>query len=236
MSLNQSRELLRSFIEPERDAVAASFFKTGEGEYAAGDKFLGIRVPKIRRVAKKSKELVEADILELLKSEWNEERLLALMIIDRRFRFAKADKKMHWVDLYLENLKAVNNWNLVDASADKILGEYTLLDPSYEQKLIDFATSFDLWERRIAIVSTLALMKRNRSDLTYKIAFILLNDKEDLIQKATGWMLREAGRRVNENELVEYLRTNKKFMPRTMLRYAIERLSDELKAELMKKG
>lgn len=235
MSLKNSLELLHSFIEPDRVKSSQTFFKTGVGEYAEGDKFLGIRVPKIRRVARKSKDLVEADIVELFKSEWHEERLLALMIIDRRFRFAKADQKKNWCDFYLDNLSSVNNWDLVDSSADKILGEYILLDSSYEQKLLDFAKSFNLWERRVAIIATLALMKRKRSDLTYKITLILLRDKHDLIQKAVGWMLREAGKRVDEAELVEFLRKHKSFMPRTMIRYAIERLSDEHKAELMAK-
>jgi 3-methyladenine DNA glycosylase AlkD len=236
MRLEHSKELLWSYVEPERVDVLKSFFKTRKGEYAENDKFLGVRVPKVRRVARKSKDLVEADIVELLKSEWHEERLLGLMIIDRRFRFAKPDKKKYWVDFYLENLYAVNNWDLVDLSADKILGEYVLLDATYEKKMVEFAKSFNLWHRRIAIVATLALMKRRRSDLTYKIALILLRDKEDLIQKAVGWMLREAGKRVNDAELIEFLREHKAVMPRTMLRYAIERLSEEVKVELMSKN
>lgn len=132
MDLNEVKLLLRSFVEVDRIEVLQSFFKTGVGEYAYGDKFLGIRVPKVRRVARKSKDLVEEDILELLKSEWHEERLLGLMIIDRRFRFAKPDKKQYWVDFYLDNLYAVNNWDLVDLSAYKILGEYILVNPDYE--------------------------------------------------------------------------------------------------------
>lgn len=233
MNLAEIRELLRSYALPEKAEFLPRFFKTGKGEYAEGDKFLGVIVPKTRRVSKKSKDLSWDDIESLMQSEWHEERLLALFILGRRFRFGKSVDQKQVIDFYLENVSFVNNWDLVDSSADKLLGEYILMNPESVEILRGFAKSFSLWERRIAMVATFAFLKRKQSAETYKIALILMRDKEDLIHKAVGWMLREAGKRVSEPELVTFLREHCKIMPRTMLRYAIEKLDEPLRNELM---
>jgi 3-methyladenine DNA glycosylase AlkD len=234
MSLKVVKEYLYSFIEPEKVKVYSSFFKTGKGDYAEGDKFLGISTPNTRRVVKKSKKLESTDIQELLSSEWHEERLLGLFILERRFRFASEVEKELWVEMYKNNYKNINNWDLVDQSADKILGEYCYWTKN-DDYLLELANSSNLWEKRIAIIATYAYIKHKQTDLTYKIALVLMKDPHDLIQKAVGWMIRESGKRVDESEMVDFIRTHKLEMPRTMLRYAIERLNEDLKKELMQK-
>jgi 3-methyladenine DNA glycosylase AlkD len=199
------------------------YFKTGPGQYGAGDKFIGNRVPDLRKLSKEYKELPAGDVLELLHSEIHEERVLALLILNEQFqRGTEAQrKKIH--SLFLRNVRWVNNWDLVDCSAPVLVGQY-LLDQ--ESKLLDtLASSRNLWERRIAIVSTLAFIKRNRHEPTIRIARLLLNDKEDLIHKATGWMLRELGKK-QPDVLKLFLDQNALKMPRTMLRYAIERFPE----------
>lgn len=234
MDYAQVKEYLHSFIQPEKVAILSSFFKTGPGEYAEGDKFLGITVPNTRRVIKKSKKLSVDDILLFVRSEWHEERLLGLLLLERRFRFAKDSERKYWVDLYLDNLQFVNNWDLVDQTADKILGEYLAENKDYSV-LLEFADSTVLWERRVAILSTFAFLRRKNSGPTYELAEKLMLDSHDLMHKAVGWLIREAGKRVDEPEMIEFIRKNRSKMPRTMLRYAIERLPEELRQELMKK-
>lgn len=232
MDLKAVRAYLRTYAVEAKVSDFTRFFKTGPGEYAEGDKFLGVPVPGIRRTLKKTKQLNAEDIVTLIQSEWHEERALGLFVLERRFRFAKFEKRQFWVDLYLSKLRYVNNWDLVDGSADKILGEF-LYEKGDFSLLRDLAVSNDLWERRIAILSTFAFIKHKVSGPTYEIALILLQDAHDLIQKAVGWMLREAGKRVNEAELLAFLNLNARKMPRTMLRYAVERLDPAIRKKLM---
>lgn len=198
------------------------FFKTGPGQYGEGDIFLGIRVPEVRKLAKEYKSLPLKEIIILLHSPFHEVRLFALISLVNAF--AKGDetiqKKIY--DLYLANTKHINNWDLVDISAPKIVGAYLLTNS--RSPLYQLAKSKSLWERRIAMLATFYFIKNNQFDDTLKISEMLLRDKEDLIHKATGWMLREVGKR--DTGITEaFLRKHCRTMPRTMLRYAIERFS-----------
>lgn len=198
------------------------FFKTGPGEYAEHDKFLGVAVPTVRKIAKEYAHISLEEIHSLLLSPYNEERLLALFIIVNRYKKADTATQAELYYFYKDNMKYVNNWNLVDQSADLIMGSY--LADKDKSILFDFARSADLWERRIAIISTFYYIKKCDYTLTLSIATILLNDTHDLIHKAVGWMLREVGKR-DEVVLREFLDGNASRMPRTMLRYAIEKFS-----------
>ncbi len=198
------------------------FFKTGRGEYAEHDKFLGVSVPVVRKASKQFASLSLDEISVLLSSPYNEERLLALFILVLKYQ--KGDKQQHKVlyDYYLYNLKYVNNWNLVDQSAHHILGAY-LHQYDYDNDiLIKLAQSDDLWERRIAIIATWYFIKKLDFGYTFAIAKVLLHDKHDLIHKAVGWMLREVGNK-DIQMLRVFLGEYASTMPRTMLRYAIEK-------------
>lgn len=230
VSLKELRSELRAIADPEKASVSAWFFKTGPGEYGEGDKFLGIRVPDLRRLSKKYKKLPFEDTLKLLHSEFHEERQLSLFILILKFKKASSAEQKEIYNLYLQNLRYVNNWDLVDCSAPHIVGPY--LEERPKRILYDFARSKELWERRIAILATHHYIKKLSFDETLKISEILLSDEEDLIQKAVGWMLREIGRRDESTEKT-FLNKHYKNMPRTMLRYAIERFpEDERKAYL----
>lgn len=194
--------------------ILQRFFKTKKGEYGEGDIFIGIKVPVLREVAEKYKDLDYNSLQDLIDSEIHEHRMCALFIL-----IAKEDKKKA-VKFYLKNTKRINNWDLVDLSAPKILGEYGDRDILYK-----LAKSKNLWEKRIAIISTFTFIKKNNFSDTLKISEILLNDKHDLIHKAVGWMLREIGKRDKKIE-EKFLKKYYKIMPRTMLRYAIERFDN----------
>lgn len=196
------------------------FFKTGKGHYAEGDEFMGVTVPVLRETAKRFTCITFEEIQELLKSKINEERLLALIILVRQYEKATNDVKKDIYEFYLSNLRNVNNWNLVDASAHLIMGAH-LID-KHKDILLKLAKSEIMWERRIAIVSTWYFIRKNDLHWTFKIAEMLLNDKHDLIHKAVGWMLREAGKR-DQNQLIYFLNQYTPLMPRTMLRYSIEK-------------
>ncbi|MBX4205269.1 MAG: DNA alkylation repair protein [Candidatus Doudnabacteria bacterium] len=223
---------IKKDARPARARVSQWFFKTKPGQYGHGDVFVGLTVPQMRKLAKKYEDLKLPDIQKLLKSKVHEHRFIALTILV--FRFVKSDsaEKNKIAGFYLGNTKNINNWDLVDTSAPYILGEY-LLDKS-RQILYTLARSQDLWERRISIVSTLRFIKNNQYEDTLKISEILLEDKHDLIHKAVGWMLREAGKK-DEKVLVKFLNTHYKSMPRTALRYAIERLPIKQKKFFMAK-
>lgn len=233
-TLSQLQSDLRSFIIPEKAAFFPRFFKTGKGQYGYGDKFLGITVPNMRTVAVKYKDLELSDIIKLLHSQWHEERLVALIILTEQFKRANPTGQKEIYDLYLSNTKYINNWDLVDLSATNIVGEY-LVNKS-KSILYKLAKSDLLWDRRIAIISTFAFIKRGDPSETFKIAEILLHDKHDLIHKAVGWMLREVGKRCGEESLESFLNKHYKVMPRTMLRYALERMSDKKKKFYMTKN
>ncbi len=232
------REAVQKASNPEKARFLAGFFKTKKGEYAEGDIFLGITVPESRKIASKYKDLSLVDIKDLLRSKFHEERLIALLILIYQFSsFAKAseDKQKEILDFYLAHTKYINNWDLVDLSADKIVGEYLYkISASVHSSghlrndtLLRLANSKNIWEKRIAMIATFAFIKRGQFDITFAIADILLQDKHDLIQKAVGWMLREVGKRVSQEKEEAFLKTRYRTMPRTALRYAIERFPEE---------
>jgi 3-methyladenine DNA glycosylase AlkD len=206
---------------------AAFFFKTNAGDYAAHDRFIGVTAPTLRAIAKKFSTLTLADIKTLLTSPVNEERALALFILTDQYTKADAQTKEKLYQFYLDNLQYINNWNLVDASAHLIIGAH-LHKHSNKELLTTLAQSKNLWERRIAIVSTWYFIRNNDLTWTFKIALLLLNDTHDLIHKAVGWMLREAGKR-NQDALVIFLDQHASHMPRTMLRYAIEKFPENIR-------
>jgi 3-methyladenine DNA glycosylase AlkD len=222
------RDLRKCSTEEKRD-VLPRFFKTGKGEYGEGDRFMGVAVPDTRKVAKLHNDASYEVLDALLESEWHEARLCALVILAERF---KKDSSTT-VKFYLNHMKGINNWDLVDLSAPYILGVY-LLDKNDRQVLYRLAESAVMWEQRVAIVSTLMLIRNGQFADTIKLAECFLNTKDDLMQKATGWMLREVGKR-DEALLVSFLEQYKKVMPRTMLRYAIEKFSPDQRRYFMGK-
>ena len=218
--LEDARRQLRKYADKEKAKLLLRFFKTGPGEYAQGDIFLGVMVLFTRKVVKEFQDLPLADVLKLLRSKFHEERLLALFILVQQFNKADAKAKEKIYKAYLASTKFINNWDLVDLSAPQIVGGF-LIDKN-RQILYKLAKSPLLWERRIAILATFAFIRAGDFDDAFAIAKLLLYDKEDLIHKACGWMLREAGKRDVSCE-EDFLRRHYKVVPRTMLRYAIER-------------
>jgi 3-methyladenine DNA glycosylase AlkD len=209
---------LQKLANKERAAHSARYFKTGKGEYGEGDIFAGLTVPQVREVAKKYKDLPLPDVEDLLHSNIHEYRLTALIILT----YKKLSREI--VDLYLKNTKHINNWDLVDLSSHEILGTWLLDKP--RDILYKLAKSKNIWERRIAIISTFAFLRKKELDDSMKLAELLLRDEHDLMQKAVGWALREVGKR-DEKVLVTFLAKHYKTMPRTTLRYAIEKFSPE---------
>ncbi len=222
--LEKLKQELQDSANSEQAKILQRFFKTGKGDYGEGDVFLGLMAPKMRELAKKHKELNLDDIKELLKSEYNEARWIALLILINKYKKSSLEEKQIIFDFYLYNTDGINNWNLVDISAPNIVGNW-LLDKN-KSILYELAKSENLWEKRIAIISTFAFIRENQFEDTFKIAEILLGDKHDLIHKAVGWMLREVGKR-NQEILEEFLGKHYKDIPRTTLRYAIERFEEE---------
>jgi 3-methyladenine DNA glycosylase AlkD len=207
----------------ERARVNRSFFKTGEGQYGHGDRFAGVTVPDVRRVAAACRDLPLEQVLHLLRSEVHEERLLALLLLVRRYEKGDAPVRREVYGLYLDNTRYVNNWDLVDASAPGIVGAHLLARS--RRVLLRLARSADLWERRIAVVATFAFIRRGEFEDTLAVVDRLISDPHDLIHKACGWMLREVGKR--DGEVLEaFLAGRYCAMPRTMLRYAIERFPE----------
>lgn len=219
-------------INKDKAKILQGFFKTKKGEYGEGDIFYGITVPKSREVAIKYKEMPLESVSKLLKSKVHEERLIALLILVNKFNRGNINERKEIFNIYLKSTKYINNWDLVDLSSEKIIGEF-LIDSGDIAKLIKLSKSNSIWERRIAIISTFAFIKKGISKPTLVISQILLNDKEDLIHKAVGWMLREVGKRCSQNEEQIFLDKNVRSMPRTMLRYAIERFDQKLKDEYL---
>lgn len=214
---------LRQAADPEHARNLAWFFKTGKGEYGEGDRFCGITVPIQRKIALRYTHLPLADVKRLLRSPVHEHRFTGLEILVLQYERGDHSRKRRVFDFYLENLRHINNWDLVDTSAPYIAGDYLLWRS--RRVLYKLAKSPNLWERRIAIVSTMAFIARNDLSDTFAIAARLLDDKHDLIHKAVGWMLREAGKR-SQPALLEFLKRNYARMPRTAVRYAIERLPE----------
>lgn len=216
------RRQLSDFADKEKAKFLIGFFKTGIGQYAEGDKFLGVMVPKVRAVVKNYSQMTFAELQKLIDSPYNEERLASLLVLVSRFQKADSEKlKTQVFNFYKKNLKRVNNWNLVDASAPYIFGNY--LFNRKRDVLYQLAKSKNLWERRVAILSTFYFIRFDDFVDALKISEILMEDKEDLIHKAVGWMLREVGKR-DEKTLKTFLDKHARTMPRTALRYAVERL------------
>lgn len=220
---------LKQFAVPVEKRKAV-FFKTGPGDYAEHDQFLGVPTPRLRDIAKRYRELSSETIVELLQSPINEMRLLALIMLVDRYQKGRSSAQEEIFQLYCDHMPHINNWNLVDASAHHIIGAH--LHSQDKSLLLELASSKIMWKRRIAIVSTWYFIRKNEFEWTVKIAEKLLNDKHDLIHKSVGWMLREMGKR-EENYLIRFLHQYASQMPRTMLRYAIEKLNDEQKRMFM---
>jgi len=221
----QAKKELKTLANPAKAAFFPSFFKTGKGQYGEGDVFIGVTVPLTRSVAKRCKDMPLAEIEKLLCDPIHECRFLALEILV--LQFEKGDRKTQSAifRFYRDRLKQVNNWDLVDTSAPYIVGPY--LDAAGDASLLDrFAKSSHLWTQRVGIVATYHFIRKGKLQHTFRIADILMDHSHDLIHKAVGWMLREAGKK-DEVALKKYLKTRYKTMPRTMLRYAIERLPED---------
>lgn len=213
---------LKKLSNTEIAAQSQKYFKTGKGEYGQGDVFLGIRVPVLRKAIKQFQETPLVEIRKLLKSEYHEARLFALLLLVHQFTKADEVKREKIYNLYIKNTKYINNWDLVDSSAPYIIGIW--LFNKDRAVLYELAHSSLLWERRIAIMSTAYFIKNDQFNDTLKLSDILLHDSEDLIHKAVGWMLREVGKRDFDAE-EKYLKKRYKKMPRTMLRYATEKFN-----------
>ncbi len=221
------REQLLAVVKNTQKTTVV-FFKTGKGDYAEHDQFIGVTVPDLRKIAKQYSQISLQSLQILLNSKFNEERLLALLILTNQY----ASNKNEIYKFYIDNLGQVNNWNLVDASSHLIVGAH--LHNQDKEILFSLAKSSDLWERRIAIVATWHFIKNNEHATTIKIAEVLLNDDHDLIHKAVGWMLREVGKK-DLSILRDFLNRFKDKMPRTMLRYAIEKFPETERKAFLKK-
>jgi 3-methyladenine DNA glycosylase AlkD len=233
MLVEQITKQLIQLSDPDIAQHSQRFFKTGDGDYGAGDQFLGLRVPTLRKTVKQFKNASLNDAIALLKSEYHEVRLCAVFFLVALFERAKSSPQAQEtiVKTYLSNTQYINNWDLVDSSAHKILGKYLLdKDRAILHKL---SLSDDLWEKRISMMTTYTFIKEQQFEDTFVIAKTLLNDSHDLIHKIVGWMLREVG---NQDKSAEeaFLQLHYKKMPRTMLRYAIEKFSKEERASYLK--
>lgn len=246
--LKQLRKNLESVADPQRAKNLQRFFKTGKGEYGEGDVFLGVKVPDLRKIAKKYYSLDIKQLKELIKSKFHEERLIALFILINKYQ--TTNHKTICFHFYIKNMNYINNWDLVDLSAPNIVGKYlfnfargrnfvqarAVGSPSFFATpfLTNLAKSENIWERRIAVLATFQFIKYGRFGKSLMLAKLLLNDKHDLIHKAAGWMLREVGKRDLKTE-VEFLNKYYRKMPRTMLRYAIEKFPEKLRLTYLKK-
>ena len=224
---------LQALSDAEKREIFPKFFKAGKGEYGEGDRFLGVTVPNIRAIAKLHKDISIEEIRELLQSEWHEVRLCALIIMVEKSKKKDEALRKELFNLYLSQTKRINNWDLVDLSCRFIIGEY-LLDKSRDI-LYQLAHSPLLWDNRIAIVSTYAFIRKGQLEDTYALSDLMMHHPHDLMHKAIGWMLREAGKRDSER-LYDYVMSHRADMPRTMLRYAIEKFSPKERAILMKRA
>jgi len=231
MKVEDIRAKLRKIGDKERAKVSQSFFKTGPGEYGEGDVFLGIKVPELRKLAREYEDITVKQVKALLKSSIHEERLLALLILIRKYVKGDEAARKRIYELYLENTQFINNWDLVDVTAEHIVGAF--LKGKDRRPLYRLSRSKNLWERRISIIASFHFIKHNEFSDTLKISKILLVDREDLIHKAVGWMLREVGKRHKPTE-ERFLKDHYRKMPRTMLRYAIERFPESERQRYLK--
>ena len=233
MSVFQLRARLRNLASPADAQFLQRFFKTAPGEYGAGDKFIGIRVPVLRRLAREFQSLPRRDVAALLRSRVHEERLLALIMLVNASQRADEIKRKEICDFYLAHLDRVNNWDLVDISAPHIVGRH--LENRSRKILFRLARSKNLWRRRVAILSTFWFIRAGDFADALRIAELLRDDGHDLIHKAVGWMLREIGKR-DAVVLKQFLNRHAARMPRTMLRYAIEKLPAPVRQQYLQAG
>ena len=233
MKASDVQDELQKYASDHDALFLQRFFKTGEGQYGYGDVFIGVRVPQTRKVCNEFKDLPLIEIQKLLDSEIHEHRLAGLIIMTLQYPKADQSVQQDIYDLYLKNIYKgrINNWDLVDLSADKIMGAHLYDQP--RDILFRLAKSDKLWERRVSILTTFGFIKRGDPSTTIEIAEVLLHDTEDLIQKAVGWMLREVGKRCDETILTDFLDQHAHNMPRTALRYSIERLNPETRRHYM---
>lgn len=229
-NLEEIKRRLKALASDEYAAVSKRFFKTGPGEYGEGDRFIGIRVPALRKLAKEYKDFPIRNSEILLTSPIHEERFLAILLLMHHYAKGNESTRSYIYNFYLKSTRFINNWDLVDLSADHIVGHY-LMSQS-KTPLYHLAGSRNLWERRIAIISTFYYIKHRHFKETLKISELLLNDREDLIHKAVGWMLREVGNRDFTSEEA-FLKLHYRTMPQTMLRYAIERFPEVLRKDYL---
>jgi 3-methyladenine DNA glycosylase AlkD len=229
--LKELEEELKKYTKEERGKLLQRFFKTGPGQYGEGDVFLGLTMGEQRLVSKKFKDLEIKDVQQLLNSEIHEKRMISLLILIAKYKKASEEGKKEIFDFYIKNAKKVNNWDLVDVTSHKIVGDF-LVDKD-RTILYEFARSDNLWEKRISIISTFAFIRNNDFSDSLKIAEILLHDKHDLIHKAVGWMLREIGKK-DQSVLESFLKKHYKDMPRTMLRYSIERFEESKRKKYLR--
>ncbi len=219
-------EYIKRHSNKEKATSEHRYFKTNPGEYGAHDKFLGVPMPTQRQIVKRYYKVPLEIVPDLLKSPFHEVRMIGLLILVEKFKKTKKDPaaQKQIYEMFVKNLNAANNWDLVDVTVPHVIGEFMVIQPKERKLLYKLAKSKGLWEKRSAMLACYAFIKRNDFDDTLKIAEILVSDKHDLIHKAVGWMLREIGKR-DENKEKEFLMKHYKTMPRTMLRYAIEKMS-----------
>ena len=227
------KEEVSNLGSPQKAKSSEWFFKTGKGEYAEGDKFAGLTTPESKAIAKKYADLLNVeDLKELLRSDIHEERIIAIILLKGKYKKGDEKIKKKIFDIYISNTGHINNWDIVDISAEYIVGDY--LENKEKGILFDFSRSGLIWERRISIMSTFGYIKKGKPELTLKLAEILLDDKQDLIHKAVGWMLREIGKRCSQEILEGFLKKHYERIPRTALRYAIEKFPDPLRRKYLK--
>jgi len=231
MNAQQLERELKKLKDLKRQKEAKRFFKCKKGEYGEGDLFLGIAVPRVREIAKQFEGMPLIEIKKALNSKWHEVRAAALFVLVAKFQKGSEDEKKEIVDFYINNTKGINNWDLVDLSAYKILGEW-LKDKKDRNVLYTLAASGNLWRERIAVVSTYALIKKNDFKEIFNLSERFLSHKHDLMHKVCGWMLREAGKK-DEGALLKFILLHATKMPRTMLRYAIEKLPKDKKVHIL---
>lgn len=237
--LSNLKSKLSSYAKPEKAKLLQRFFKTGKGDYGEGDIFIGVMVPETRKIVNEFWEKINlSDIQNLLNSKIHEERLCGILILVKKYsKFTKEKNFQEQKNIfvfYLKNFNRINNWDLVDLSAPNIVGDFVFSNPEFKKIIYEFAKSENLWKKRISILATFKFIRENKFNDSLKLARHFLRDKNDLIHKAVGWMLREIGKR-NEKILEKFLEKNYKKMPRTMLRYAIEKFDEGKRREFFEK-
>jgi len=236
--LNELKSKLFSYANSEKAKLLQRFFKTGKGEYGEGDVFIGVMVPQTREVVKEFWNKISfKEIQELLNSKVHEERLCGILILVKKYQKFKKEKNFleqkKIFEFYLKNFNRINNWDLVDLSSPNIVGDFVFFNPEFKKIIFEFVQSENLWKKRIAVLSTFYFIREKDFEEAFEFAKILLKDKHDLIHKAVGWMLREIGKR-DEKKLEKFLEEHHKKMPRTMLRYAIEKFDDDKRKIFLK--